>query len=43
VSAPPGNRGFPHEPRQGCEMKLILPFKGFDIASAQGFDVGVSN
>ena len=44
MSAPHGNRrGFLHEPRRGCEMKLTLPFKGFDLASSQDFDIGVSN
>jgi hypothetical protein len=43
VSAPHGNGGYLHEPRPGSEMKLTLPFKGFDLASSQGFDIGVSH
>jgi len=43
MSAPHGNTGLLHEPKRGCEMKLTLPFKGFDLASSHGFDAGVSN
>jgi hypothetical protein len=44
VSAPHGNRRGSFVSRDGdCELKLSLPFKGFDLASSHGFDVGVSN
>jgi hypothetical protein len=35
--------GLPSRAETGREMKLTLSFKGFDLASSHGFEIGVSN